>query len=88
MHANKNLTSNDVIREKVQEFETRIETALHYNIPYPRPVNVAPGSTGKDPETVTPVYLHSYKTNPNTTGSEHIEGGNRRKSEVPVYDDK
>lgn len=58
---NRNLTSPDDIGDKVLEFETRIETAIHYNIPYPRPINVIPGATGKDPQVVTPVYLHSYK---------------------------
>lgn len=81
MRRNKDLKDAEVIAEKVQEFESRIETGIHYKIPYPRPVNVAPGATGKDPETVTPVYLHSYKQ----------EGGagssSRRKSNVPVYED-
>lgn len=87
MRANKDLTSAQVIREKVHEFETRIETALHYKIPYPRPVNVTPGSTGKDPETVTPVYLHSYKRDPTKAGGAHSDGGAYKKSQVPVYHD-
>lgn len=78
---NKALKDAERIAEKVLEFETRIVTGVHYKIPYPRPVNVAPGSTGKDPQTVTPVYLHSYKQ----------EGGSgsstRRKTNVPVYED-
>lgn len=78
---NKNLTSPQVIDEKIHEFETRIETGVHYKIPYPRPVNVAPGATGKDPNTVTPVYLHSYKSSRD----------NRRNgpaiSKAPVYEE-
>ncbi|CAN8066774.1 unnamed protein product [Agarophyton chilense] len=58
---NKGIESEDVIAEKVHEFETRITTGLHYKIPYPRPTNVVPGATGKDPEVITPVYLDSYK---------------------------
>lgn len=78
---NKFLSDTKQIKEKVHEFETRIETGVHYKIPYPRPVNVAPGSTGKDPETVTPVYLHSYKH-----GSSK-EVSSRRKINVPVYEE-
>jgi len=77
---NKDLTSDSLIEQKVQEFESRIETGLHYKIPYPRPVNVAPGSTGKDPATVTPVYLHSYKQQGGSTST-------RRKPNTPVYDE-
>lgn len=78
---NKFLTDSKEIDFKVHEFETRIETGIHYKIPYPRPVNVAPGATGKDPETVTPVYLHSYKEG---TAS---ESSPRRKANVPIYDE-
>lgn len=78
---NKFLTDSKEIDVKVHEFETRIETGIHYKIPYPRPVNVVPGATGKDPETVTPVYLHSYKEG--TTS----ESSPRRKGNVPIYDE-
>lgn len=83
MRRNKDLKDAELIAEKVQEFETRIETGIHYKIPYPRPVNVAPGSTGKDPETVTPVYLHSYKHE----GGAGASSSSRRKINVPVYED-
>lgn len=79
---NKHIERPSLIAEKLQEFETRIETALHYKIPYPRPTNVAPGATGKDPEVVTPVYLHSYK---------HESGGSSqtrsRAQKAPVYEE-
>lgn len=59
---NRDIQSPEEIASKVAELETRIETAVHYQIPYPRPVNVMPGATGKNPHVVTPVYLHSYKS--------------------------
>lgn len=77
---NRDIRSPEEIAAKVTELETRIETAVHYQIPYPRPVNVMPGATGKNPRVVTPVYLHSYKTSiqRNARGSP--------RSEAPVYD--
>lgn len=79
---NKDIESKDLIAEKIQEFETRIETGLHYKIPYPRPTNVIPGATGKDPQVVTPVYLHSYKGSLGGTSSKR-----RKPVSTPIYED-
>mmetsp|Transcript_35942 Transcript_35942/g.143667 ORF Transcript_35942/g.143667 Transcript_35942/m.143667 type:complete len:99 (+) Transcript_35942:260-556(+) len=48
------------IEEKLFEGESRLELALHYKIPYPRPSNVSPGATGKSKETPRPAYMSSY----------------------------
>lgn len=77
---NAKLESADAVEAKVVEFEARIETAIHYRIPYPRPTNVAPGATGKDPQAVTPVYLHSY-----ASGAARRNTGTVRRA--PVYDE-
>lgn len=79
---NKDLTSKDVIAEKLQEFESRIQTGIHYKIPYPRPVNVAPGAIGKNPQVVTPVYLHSYGHASARSGASQ-----KRANTSPVYED-
>uniref|UniRef100_A0A2I2Y204 Complex 1 LYR protein domain-containing protein n=1 Tax=Gorilla gorilla gorilla TaxID=9595 RepID=A0A2I2Y204_GORGO len=39
---NKNLTDTDLIKQCIDECTARIETGLHYKIPYPRPVSVTP----------------------------------------------
>ncbi|ESN93298.1 hypothetical protein HELRODRAFT_88926 [Helobdella robusta] len=36
---NKNLTDQELIKEHINEAEARIEIALHYKTPYPRPVS-------------------------------------------------
>lgn len=77
---NKSITSARIIQEKVHEFETRIEMGVHYKIPYPRPTNVIPGATGKDPDAVMPVYLHSYRSSNEAQCS-------RRKTSIPVYEE-
>mmetsp|Transcript_11406 Transcript_11406/g.23127 ORF Transcript_11406/g.23127 Transcript_11406/m.23127 type:complete len:156 (-) Transcript_11406:1222-1689(-) len=46
-HKNAGLTRPSEIQEKLFEGESRLELALHYRIPYPRPYNVTPGSTGR-----------------------------------------
>lgn len=80
---NRDLRSSELIEKKIQEFEARIVTGVHYKIPYPRPVNVVPGATGKDPEMVTPVYLDSYKTK-DSMSSKNIR---RRGPTPPVYEE-
>lgn len=77
---NRNIESTKQIAEKILEFETRIETGIHYKIPYPRPINVIPGATGKNPTFITPVYLHSYQ------GTETSQTP-RKSSSIPVYDE-
>lgn len=78
---NRDVKSQETVAKKLQEFESRIETGVHYKIPYPRPINVVPGATGKDPVVVTPVYLHSY-------GSVGSSAASRRKGQrAPVYDE-
>lgn len=70
------------INAKITEFEARIETGIHYRIPYPRPVNVVPGATGKDPCAVTPVYLDSYKA--------YVHPSNVARSppaSIPIYEE-
>lgn len=76
---NAELVDQGEIANKVREFESRIDVALHYNIPYPRLTNVVHGSTGAAPETVMPVYMHSY--------DEHA-GTGRIPQRAPVYEDK
>lgn len=78
---NKDITSIHLVSEKIHEFEARIETGVHYKIPYPRPINVIPGATGKDPQVIMPVYLHSYKQ---SIDSSQIR---KRANSAPVYDD-
>lgn len=48
------------IRQKVAEFEARLEVGVHYKNPYPRFTNVVPGATGEKPDAVNPLYLDSY----------------------------
>lgn len=75
---NKDISSKEQISEKIDEFESRILTGIHYKIPYPRPTNVIPGATGRDPAVVTPVYLHSYGENTHKR---------RRNISAPVYEE-
>lgn len=77
---NADIKDPGLIAEKITEFDARIQTAVHYKIPFPRPTNVAPGATGKDPETVLPVYLHSYRT-----GNAMLQTGKPKRA--PVYED-
>lgn len=68
---NKGVLDETEIKEHIRECETRIELALHYQIPYPRPVNI-PQSTlpptsarlNKAQERLIrqskPVYMKSY----------------------------
>jgi len=44
---NKQITDPKAINDKVREAEARVEIALHYRIPYPRPVNVPPKAKAK-----------------------------------------
>nr|CAH0105284.1 unnamed protein product [Daphnia galeata] len=39
---NKNVTNTQAIKDHLQEGEARLEMALHYKNPYPRPVNLPP----------------------------------------------
>ncbi|XP_046567607.1 LYR motif-containing protein 1-like [Haliotis rubra] len=68
---NKTVTDEKEINEFVREAETRIELALHYRVPYPRPVNI-PQQTlpprgarmraqKRQIEQSKPIYLKSYK---------------------------
>lgn len=81
LRMNQNIQSPSTIAEKVEEFNTRIETAVHYKIPYPRPINVIPGATGRNPSVVTPVYLHSYQQN------SEASRGRARRVKAPKYDE-
>lgn len=78
---NKDITSAGLVTEKIDEFESRIETGIHYNIPYPRPINVIPGCTGKDPQVITPIYLHSYRQG---IAAPYVR---KRANSAPVYED-
>ncbi|CAG7836538.1 unnamed protein product [Allacma fusca] len=44
---NGDLTDSQAIADCIREAEARIEIALHYQIPYPRPVNVPPLSMAR-----------------------------------------
>ncbi|XP_060079628.1 LYR motif-containing protein 1-like [Ylistrum balloti] len=37
---NRNISDEETIRNHIKEAETRIEMAIHYKTPYPRPVNI------------------------------------------------
>ena len=39
-HKNKNVESEEEIRMHLKEAEARLELAIHYRIPYPRPMNL------------------------------------------------
>ncbi|KAK7507651.1 hypothetical protein BaRGS_00001586 [Batillaria attramentaria] len=68
---NKSVTDEAAIKEHIRECEMRIELALHYGIPYPRPVNI-PQSTlpptsarlkkaqKRSIQQSKPVYMKSY----------------------------
>ncbi|KAG7170069.1 LYR motif-containing protein 1-like [Homarus americanus] len=45
--ANKNITNMKNIKEHVAEGEARLEMAIHYKTPYPRPVNMPPNTITK-----------------------------------------
>ncbi|KAK3090952.1 hypothetical protein FSP39_016019 [Pinctada imbricata] len=68
---NKNITNEEEIKEHMREANTRIEMAIHYQIPYPRivniPQNVLAPTTAKlkrrqkrQIEESKPVYWKSY----------------------------
>ncbi|XP_041363496.1 LYR motif-containing protein 1-like [Gigantopelta aegis] len=68
---NKEVTNNDEIKEFIREAEARIELALHYKNPFPRPMNIPQSTlpfTGhamtKSQKTAMkrakPIYLKSY----------------------------
>ncbi|EPY27860.1 hypothetical protein STCU_00468 [Strigomonas culicis] len=67
-NANRHISDVAAISRKVREVEMRYELALHYRIPYPRPVNKPSGAM---PESASPyaAYLDSsydHMVNPNT----------------------
>jgi len=74
---NKNIETKDVILEHLQEAEARIGIALHYKIPYPRPVNLPqnqlPPGKGKYKsrdrlvKMTKPIYIKSYDDDRNKT---------------------
>ncbi|XP_013788891.1 LYR motif-containing protein 1-like isoform X2 [Limulus polyphemus] len=39
---NKNLKNEEEIKSRLMEADSRLQMALHYRIPYPRPVNLPP----------------------------------------------
>ncbi|XP_076365988.1 LYR motif-containing protein 1-like [Tachypleus tridentatus] len=41
-HKNKNLKNEEEIKSRLMEADSRLQMALHYRIPYPRPVNLPP----------------------------------------------
>ncbi|XP_032836402.1 LYR motif-containing protein 1 [Petromyzon marinus] len=68
---NKDLVEPEKIKFCIEECETRIELALHYKIPYPRPMNLPPmglaGKQGRHLKTqerlrkqAKPIYLQSH----------------------------
>ncbi|ESP01384.1 hypothetical protein LOTGIDRAFT_212882 [Lottia gigantea] len=69
---NKNVSNEEDIKEFIREGETRLQLAIHYQNPYPRPVNI-PQSTlppgisrlkkaqKRSIELSKPIYLKSYK---------------------------
>ncbi|XP_071131273.1 LYR motif-containing protein 1-like isoform X2 [Mytilus galloprovincialis] len=70
-HKNKNLQNEDQIKMHIKEAETRVEMAIHYKMPYPRPMNLPQTllpPTGKKLkkaqkrmlEQSKPLYLKSY----------------------------
>ncbi|XP_050391927.1 LYR motif-containing protein 1 [Patella vulgata] len=71
---NKEVTDQEEIKEFIREGETRLELALHYRTPYPRPVNIPqstlpPGNFKMKKaqkrviEQSKPIYIKSYKDN-------------------------
>ncbi|XP_078451184.1 LYR motif-containing protein 1 [Lampetra fluviatilis] len=68
---NKDLVEPEKIKFCIEECKTRIELALHYKIPYPRPMNLPPmglaGKQGRQLKTqerlrkqAKPIYLQSH----------------------------
>ncbi|XP_022095518.1 LYR motif-containing protein 1-like [Acanthaster planci] len=68
---NKQVTDPEMIRIYIQEAEARLAMALHYQSPYPRPVNIPPmgltpsvsrGKKAQDRlrQRAKPVYLQSH----------------------------
>ncbi|KAK8758438.1 hypothetical protein V5799_003926 [Amblyomma americanum] len=41
---NKHIQDNEAIKECLREGQSRLDLALHYHNPYPRPVNLAPSA--------------------------------------------
>ncbi|XP_045134098.1 LYR motif-containing protein 1-like isoform X2 [Portunus trituberculatus] len=70
--ANQHLTDPAAIRERLVEAESRLEIALHYRTPYPRPVNMPPLTITKSwgkrnlqkQKRARPVYVKSLDTEP------------------------
>ncbi|XP_070580701.1 LYR motif containing protein 1-like [Ptychodera flava] len=71
---NKEVTDPEEIQLCIKEANVRLELALHYKIPYPRPVNIPymglPPSHGRGKKfqdrlrkQAKPVYLHSHDEN-------------------------
>ena len=77
--ANKNLSSEKEISERLREAEARLTMAEHYRNPYPRPVNLPPRSYAKKEGKVTgkaikklnemskPIYVKSIDDTVNQT---------------------
>nr|XP_033770996.1 LYR motif-containing protein 1 [Geotrypetes seraphini] len=68
---NKNLTDSELIKQCMEECEARIDIALHYGIPYPRPIHLPPmglslqrhralQNQAKLRKHSKPIYLKSY----------------------------
>lgn len=70
--ANQHLTDPAAIREHLVEAESRLEIALHYRTPYPRPVNMPPLTITRHwgkrnllrQQRARPVYVKSLDTEP------------------------
>ncbi|XP_065898537.1 LYR motif-containing protein 1-like [Dysidea avara] len=65
---NKHITDEDDIQKCLDEANARVELAIHYRNPYPRPVHVAPAFVpaskrkkvqSRRSEQSKPVYMHS-----------------------------
>ncbi|XP_030068295.1 LYR motif-containing protein 1 isoform X1 [Microcaecilia unicolor] len=68
---NKNLTDLELIKQCMEECEARIDIALHYRIPYPRPIHLPPMGLSRQRDRALqnqaklrkqskPIYLKSY----------------------------
>ena len=83
---NRLLTDQNIIWRKLVEANSRIELALHYEIPYPRPTHIPSEYAHIQSEYTVPVYLSSHNDS-QTKSLDYRQGFEHSESDSEVDSD-